>query len=102
MGLVIDVTNHLTTRRGFPKFPMGIVGSPSPSPSWLLTASLLIVTVRCLCLVNPILVARFRARTKVMVWFLTIPTGKVAEKCMDGLDFPRAVHDMNNIQVKSL
>ncbi len=101
MGLVIDVTNRLTTHRGFPKFSTGIVGSPSPSLSWLLSTSLLVVTVRCLRLINPILVARFGARTKVMACFPTIPTGKVAGKGMDGLDFPRAVHNMNNIRVKS-
>jgi hypothetical protein len=78
MGLVIDVTNHITTRKEFPKFPMGIIGSPSPSPSWLLTTSLLIVAVRCSSLVYPILVARFRARTNITAWFSAIPTGKVA------------------------
>ncbi len=102
MGLFIDVTNHLTTRRGFPKFSTEIVGPPSPSPSWLLSASLLVVMVRCSRLINPILVARFGARTKVMACFPAIPTGKVTGKGMDILDFPHAVHDMNNIQVKSL
>jgi hypothetical protein len=97
MGLVIDVTNRLATHRGFPKFYTGIVGSPSPSPSWLLSASLLVVTVRCLRHINPILVARLRTRTKVMACFPTIPTGKVTGKGMDGLDFSRAVHNMNDI-----
>jgi hypothetical protein len=102
MGLVIDMTNRLATCRGFPKFSTGIVGSPFPSPSWLLSASLLVVVVRCSCLVNTILIARFRARTKVMACFSAIPIGKVAGKGMDSLDFPRAVHNMNGIRVKSL
>jgi hypothetical protein len=48
------------------------------------------------------LVARFRARTKVVAWFPAIPTGKVARKGMDGLDSPHTVHKVDNIQVKSL
>ncbi len=96
MGFVIDETNHLATRRWFPKISTGIVGSPSPSPCRLLSTSCLIIVVRCSGLVNPILATRFGARTKVMAWFPTIPIGKVAGKGMDSLDFLRAVQDMNN------
>jgi hypothetical protein len=42
------------------------------------------------------------AGSKVMFRFATIPAGELTGESMDGFNLPSAVHDMDNIRIKSL
>ena len=102
MGFVIDEPDGLTTSWRLSKLATRVSRTTSPRTAWFAGTRLLVLAVGGPCLVYAILVTGLWAGSKVMSRFATIPAGQLTGESMDGFNLPSAVHDMDNIRIKSL
>jgi hypothetical protein len=102
MGFVIDEPDSLTTSWRLSKLATRVSRTTSPGTAWFAGTRLLALAVGCPRLVNAILVTGLWAGTKVVSRFATIPAGQITGESMDGFNLPSAVHNMDNIRIKSL
>jgi hypothetical protein len=101
MGFVTDEPDSLTTSWGLSKFATRVSRTTSPRTACFAGTKLLVL-VRCPRLVNAILITGLWAGLKVVSRFATIPAGQLTGESMDSFNLPSAVHNMDNIQIKSL
>ena len=102
MGFVIDEPDSLTTSWRLSKLATRVSRTTSPGTAWFAGTRLLALVVGCPRLVNAIFVTGLWAGTKVVSRFATIPAGQITGESMDGFNLPSAVHNMDNIRIKSL
>jgi hypothetical protein len=99
---VIDEPDSLTTSWRLSKLTTQVSRTTSPASAWFAGTRLLVLAVECPRLVNAILVTGLWAGSKVVSRFATIPAGQLTGESMDGFNLPSAVHNMDNIRIKSL
>ena len=88
---------------GFPNLSREYPEPPPPEPPAGTRLLVLVLAVGGPHLVNAILVTTgLWAGSKVMPRFATIPAGQLTGESMDGFNLPSAVHNMDNIRIKSL
>ncbi len=99
VGFVVNKTNHLALCRRFPKFSLWVFGTASPGTSKLGILRVLGLTS---CLVDVLLVTRFRVGVKIMVVLSTDTTNDVSNQAMQTLGLPSIIHNMNHVGIESL
>jgi hypothetical protein len=102
MGFVIDEPDSVTMSRWLSKLATQVSSATSPGAAWFAGVRLLVLVVGGPRLVNAILVTRLWAGPKVVSRLATILASHLTGESMNGFNLPSAVHDMDNIQIKSL